>query len=77
MFLLVLLSLALMALIILLYSIYFQFNKLETIMDDVVEQVEVYLLHEFGEIKTGSNIRETDTSILDEEEQELKELDEG
>ena len=77
MFLLVLLSLALMALIILLYSIYFQFNKLETIMDDVVEQVEVYLLHEFGEIKTDSNIRETDTSILDEEEQELKELDEG
>lgn len=46
-------------------------------MDDVVEQVEVYLLHEFGEIRTDQNIQETDTSILDEEDQELRELDES
>lgn len=77
MWLVFLLALVLFAFTILLFSIYFQFNRMENKMDDVVEQVEVYLLHEFGEIRTDQNIQETDTSILDEEDQELRELDES
>lgn len=75
MWLVILLALVLMAFTILLFSMYFQFNRMENTMEDVVEQVEVYLLHEFGEIRTDSHVQETDVSILDEEEQELRELD--
>ena len=74
MWLIFLLALVLLAFAIMLFSIYFQFSRMEQNLEELVEHVEVYLLHEFGEIRNDDNVQERDISILQEEDDELREL---
>ncbi len=74
MWIIVLLALVLLAFTILLFSIYFQFSRMEAKIEEVVEQVEIHLLHVFGEIRSDQDIVENDSSVLNEENDELREL---
>jgi hypothetical protein len=74
MWIIVLLALVLLAFTVLIFSIYFQFSRMEGKIEQVVEQVEVHLLHVFGEISSDQGIVENDSSILNEENDELREL---
>tara|TARA_B110000483_G_C18168788_1_gene532425 strand:- start:382 stop:618 length:237 start_codon:yes stop_codon:yes gene_type:complete len=74
MWIIVLLALVLLAFTVLIFSIYFQFSRMEGKIEQVVEQVEVHLLHVFGEISPDQGIVENDSSILNEENDELREL---
>ena len=47
---------------------------MEAKIEEVVEQVEIHLLHVFGEIRSDQDIVENDSSVLNEENDELREL---
>ncbi len=51
----VLIGAALLAFTMLLMSLFFQLSRVEHLLDKTVETVEVYLLQEYGEIRTDRN----------------------